>query len=144
MRRREFVAGLSVAAVMPRAARAQPKAKKIGVLQGLAASDPAWQPRLAAFRQGLAELGWIEGRNFVFEFRYADAKPESLPRLAEELVQAKVDIIVVASTPGAVAAKATIKTIPVIFVGAGDPVGVGIVASLGRPGGNLTGFSQAE
>jgi len=76
--------------------------------------------------------------------RWADGNVERFPVLLDELIQAKVDIIVVASTPGAVAAKAAVKTIPVIFVGAGDPVGVGIVASLGRPGGNLTGFSQAE
>jgi putative ABC transport system substrate-binding protein len=141
MRRREFVAGLGVAAAMPLAARAQSKTKKIGVLQGLSASDPAWQPRLAAFRQGLAELGWIEGRNFVFEFRYAEAKPEHLPRLADELVQAKVDVIVTNAAQSVEAARKATGTIPIVMAAVGDALGGGYVASLARPGGNITGFT---
>ena len=96
MRRRDLLVLGSVAAVWPLAGYAQQtgRVRKIGLLQGLAASDPDWQRRLAAFRQGLADLGWVEGRNFVFESRYADAKPNRLPALAAELVQANVDVIV--------------------------------------------------
>src|SRR6185436_20739635 len=97
MRRRKFLRLLcGAAATWPVAALAQQvtRVRKIGLLQGLSASDPDWQRRLSAFRQGLADLGWIEERNFVLESRYADAKPERLPALAAELVSANVDIIV--------------------------------------------------
>lgn len=97
MRRREFIAVLGrTAATWPFAARAQQdeRVKRIGILQGLAASDPEWEPRLNAFKQRLRELGWIEERNVTFEYRYADAKPERLPALAAELVQANVDVLV--------------------------------------------------
>jgi len=145
MNRRRFIgavaAGLSA---MPRVSGAQDAARiwRIGFLE--AGAPAANQHFLDAFKRGLREQGYVEGQNVVVVERWADGNVERFPGLLDELVQAKVDIIVVASTPGAVAAKAAVKTIPVIFVGAADPVGVGIVASLGRPGGNLTGFSQAE
>jgi putative ABC transport system substrate-binding protein len=144
MRRREFITLLgSTATGWPLAARAQQTARmrKIGLLQGLAASDPDWQRRLAAFRQGLADLGWDEGRNFVFEFRYADAKPEKLPALAAELVQAKVDVIVTNAAQPVDAARKATSAIPIVMAAVGDALGGGYVASLARPGGNITGFT---
>ena len=145
MSRRRFIGAVAAGLVtMPWVSRAQDAARiwRIGFLE--AGAPAANQHFLDAFKRGLREQGYVEGQNVVVVERWADGNVERFPVLLDELVQAKVDIIVVASTPGAVAAKAAVKTIPVIFVGAGDPVGVGIVASLGRPGGNLTGFSQAE
>ncbi len=95
-----------------------------------------------AFRQELSKLGWIEGKNFTIEYRFGEQKSERLPELAADLVRLKVDIIVVAATNGALAAKSATTTIPVVITHAGDPVGVGLVASLARPGGNVTGFSS--
>ena len=145
MNRRRFIgAGAAGLVTMPWVSRAQDAARiwRIGFLE--AGAPAANQHFLDAFKSGLREQGYVEGQNVVVVERWADGNVERFPVLLDELIQAKVDIIVVASTPGAVAAKTAVKTIPVIFVGAGDPVGVGIVASLGRPGGNLTGFSQAE
>jgi len=145
MNRRRFIgAGAAGLVTMPWVSRAQDAARiwRIGFLE--AGAPAANQHFLDAFKSGLREQGYVERQNVVVVERWADGNVERFPVLLDELIQAKVDIIVVASTPGAVAAKAAVKTIPVIFVGAGDPVGVGIVASLGRPGGNLTGFSQAE
>jgi len=145
MNRRRFIGAVAAGlAAMPWVSRAQDTSRiwRIGFLE--AGAPAANQHFLDAFKRGLREQGYIEGQNVVVVERWADGSVERFPVLLDELVQAKVDILVVASTPGAVAAKAAVKTIPVIFVGAADPVGVGIVASLGRPGGNLTGFSQAE
>ena len=146
MRRRGFIkliSGMAVAPAIAFGARAQtaPRTKKIGVLQGLAASDADWQRRFAAFRQGLADLGWVEGRNVVFEFRYADAKPERLPALAAELVQANVDIIVTNAAQPVEAARKATSTIPIVMAAVGDALGGGYVASLARPGGNITGLT---
>jgi putative tryptophan/tyrosine transport system substrate-binding protein len=115
---------------------------RIGFLE--AGAPAANQHFLDAFRRGLTERGYVEGQNVVIVDRWGDGQVDRFPALLNELVQEKVDIVVVASTAGAVAAKATIKTLPVVFVGVQDPVGIGIVSSLGRPGANLTGFSQAE
>jgi putative ABC transport system substrate-binding protein len=143
MRRREFVAGLAGAVALPLAAPAQQTShlRKIGLLQGLAVADPEWLRRLAAFRQGLADLSWIEARNFVFEARYAEAKPERLPSLAAELVRAKVDIIVTNAAQPVEAARKATSTIPIVMASVGDALGAGYVASLARPGGNITGFT---
>ena len=94
-----------------------------------------------AARQGLRELGYVEGQNIALEIRWAEGRHERLPELVAELVRLKVDALVVATTPGALAAKSATQTIPVVMVAAGDPVGSGLVASLARPGGNLTGLS---
>src|SRR5215475_3466239 len=94
-----------------------------------------------AFRQGLSKLGWIEGKNIVFEYRFAEGKPERLPELAAELVRLKVDLIVTSGTPPALAAKKATTTIPII-IGNTDPVALGLVDSLARPGGNITGFAS--
>src|SRR5262249_48971324 len=96
---------------------------------------------LDGFRQGLRELGWIERQNIAIDYRFAEGRLGRLPDLAAELVLRKVDIIVAVATPDAAAAKNATGTIPVVMVGAGDPVGQGFIASLARPGGNLTGLS---
>ena len=138
MKRRDFITLLGGAAASiagPRwRARSSRRVRKIGLLQGLAASDPDWQRRLAAFRQGLADLGWVEGRNVVFEYRFADAKPERLAALAAELVQAKVEVIVTNAAQPVEAARAATSTIPIVMAAVGDALGGGYVASLARPG----------
>ena len=95
-----------------------------------------------AFRQELSKLGWIEGKNLIIEYRFAEQNDERLPALAADLVRLKVDLIVVTSTPPALAAKRATTNIPMVMVNAGDPLAAGLVASLARPGGNITGFSS--
>ena len=95
-----------------------------------------------AFRQGLRDLGYVEGRNLVIEYRFAEGKSERLPALAAELVALKVDVIVAVTTPEALAAKKATRTLPIVFVAAADPVTSGLVSSLARPGGNVTGLSS--
>jgi ABC transporter substrate binding protein len=113
------------------------KVPRIGFLGTSSASFLS--ARIETFRQGLRELGYIEGKNIAIEYRFADGKEDRLPELAAELVSLKVDIIV--TTPASPAAKNVTKTIPIVFVGASDPVGIGLVDSLARPGGNLTGLT---
>ena len=113
---------------------------RIGFLDPSTASGIA--VLLEAFRQELSKLGWIEGKNITIEYRFAEQKPERLPELAADLVRLKVDLIVVTGTPAALAAKKATTTIPIVMANAGDPVGAGLVASLARPGGNVTGFSS--
>jgi putative ABC transport system substrate-binding protein len=137
MRRREFIILLGgTAATWPLAARAQQpdRVNRIGILQGLAASDPEWQRRFDAFKQRLRELDWIEGRNIAFEFRFADAKPERLPALAAELVQANVDVIVTNAAQPIEAARKATSTVPIVMASVGDAVGAGFVDALARPG----------
>jgi putative tryptophan/tyrosine transport system substrate-binding protein len=123
-------------------AEAQQPAKipRIGFLDGSTASGIAVLSE--AFRQELTKLGWIEGKNIAIEYRFAEQKRERLPELAADLVRLKVDVIVVTGGPVALAAKRATTTIPIVMVTAGDPVGAGLVASLARPGGNVTGFSS--
>ena len=123
----------------PAGAQQAGKIFRIGYLENSTASGSA--VLLEAFRQELSKLGWIEGKNITFEYRFAEQKPERLPELAADLVRLKVDLIVVASTPPALAAKRATTTIPIVIAVAGDPVGSGLVTSLARPGGNVTGFS---
>ena len=113
---------------------------RIGFLDPSTASGSA--VLVDAFRQELSKLGWIEGKNITIEYRFAEQKPERLPELAADLVRLKVDLIVVAGTPPALAAKRATTTIPIVMTNAGDPVGAGLVASLARPGGNVTGLSS--
>jgi putative ABC transport system substrate-binding protein len=113
------------------------KVPRIGYLTGGGLSADRTEP----FRQGLRELGYVEGKNIVIEWRYAEGKFDRLPDLAAELVRLKVDVIFVGSTPGALAAKKATQITPIVFAGAADPVGSGLVASLARPGGNVTGLS---
>ncbi len=116
------------------------KIPRIGLL--LAPSASFYSARVEAFRQGLRELGYVEGNNFVIEYRYAEGKLDRLPDLAAELVHLKVDLIVTASNDGALAAKKATRTIPIVFATAADPVGSGLVPDLARPGGNITGTSN--
>src|SRR5215471_12061786 len=126
----------------PLGAQAQPSGKvwRIGMLE--TTSPTLNVANLDAFRQGLRDLGYVEGQNLVITYRSADGRPERFPALATELVRLPVDLILTRGTPAALAAKqATHGTIPVVITGAGDPVGSGLVASLARPGGNVTGLS---
>ena len=113
---------------------------RIGFLDPSTASGSA--VLVEAFRQELSKLGWIEGKNITIEYRFAEQKRERLPELAADLVRLKVDLIVVSATPAALAAKSATTTIPIVMANAGDPVGAGLVASLARPGGNVTGLSS--
>jgi putative ABC transport system substrate-binding protein len=97
--------------------------------------------QLRAFRQGLRELGYVEGKNVIIETRFAEGRNERLPELVAELLRLKIDVLLAGSTPGALAAKKTTPTVPIVFAGVLDPVGSGIVSSLARPGGNITGVS---
>ncbi len=130
--------------VAPLAAAAQQPAKvpRVGFLSPTSPSDPARQRGLAAFRQGLRELGYVEGHNIAIESRWADDKYNRLPDLAADLVRLKVDVIVAAAVPAIRAAKETTRTIPIVMAVVVDPVATGLVASLARPGGNVTGLSM--
>jgi len=142
MKRREFITGIGAAAAWPIVARAQPKAMPVIGLLGFGPPDPG-ALGVAAFHQGLRELGYIEDRNIQIEYRWADRKPERFPVLAAELVALKVDVIVTAGgTLAALAAKRATTTLPIVFTVVGDPVAEGLVTSLARPGGNLTGLSN--
>jgi ABC-type uncharacterized transport system substrate-binding protein len=116
------------------------KIPRIGFVSGGSANDPG--PGVNAFRQGLRDLGYVEGKNLVIEYRFAEDKPDRLPTLVAELVGLKVDLIFAPSTNAALAAKSASQTIPIVFASAADPLANELVASLARPGGNLTGPSQ--
>jgi ABC-type uncharacterized transport system substrate-binding protein len=147
MRRREFVAGLGVAAALPLAARAQQAAKRmrrVGALIGFAENDPATQRRVAAFLKGLADLGWLPDRDVTIDFRYGAGDAEKNRAFAKELVGLNPDVILAISTSATAAIQRETSNIPVVFVAVSDPVGSGFVASLPRPGGNITGFINVE
>jgi putative ABC transport system substrate-binding protein len=139
MKRRKFITLLGgAAAAWPLAARAQQQpVRRIGYLT----PGPALPQIDASFIEALRQLGWIQGKNVLVEFRYAENDADRLARMAAELVRLNVDVIVARSTPGPLAAKRATATIPIVMSGAGDPLGVGLVASLARPGGNVTGMS---
>ena len=127
---------------VPAQAQQSKKVPRIGFLTTFSASDPQSALRLDAFRQGLRELGYVDGKNINIEYRYAEGRFERLPELAEELVRLKVDVLVVSSITVARTARKVTATIPIVVAGAGDPIGSGLVASLARPGGNVTGLYQ--
>jgi putative ABC transport system substrate-binding protein len=147
MRRRQFILALGGAAVWPLAARAQQgeRMRRIGVLMGYAESGSSGQALIAAFREGLHKLGWIEGRNTRIDIRWATpADAESIRRFAKELVALQPDLIISSTTPITAALLQQTRTIPIIFPALSDPVGSGFVASFSRPGGNVTGFNVSE
>lgn len=141
MRRREFLGllGGSAAATSPLVANAQqPKLLKIGVL---VAGNPDPQPFWRIFREALRDLGYVDGQNILFEFRSAEGNRQLLNELATDLVRLKVDVIVTWQTPTVTAAKQATREIPIVMADSGDPVGTGLIASLARPGGNITGMA---
>ena len=141
MRRRDFISGVFASvAVCPRSARAQrPKKPVIGLL--VSTSADSYASRIAYIRQGLSETGFTEGQNVTIEYRWADSQYDRLPAMAAELARNRVDVMVAITTTAALAAKAATTTIPIVFEVGADPVAMGLVASLSRPGGNLTGVS---
>jgi putative ABC transport system substrate-binding protein len=147
MKRREFIRLLGGAAAWPLAARAQQREqpRRVGILfGGFAADDPEGQARLTAFVQGLAELGWADGRNLRIEYRWAVGNVELRHKYAAELVALSPDVLLAGGYLAAEALQQATHTLPIVFGNVGDPVGTGLVASLSRPGGNATGFMNSE
>jgi putative tryptophan/tyrosine transport system substrate-binding protein len=143
MRRREFITLLGGAAAWPLAARAQQSAAKIPRIGFLGNSTAELEANLVRpFRDGLRALGYEEGRNIAIEYRWAEGKYEGFPALIAELIALNVEVIVTAGTPASLAVKNATRTIPLVMVAVGDPVTTGLVASLARPGGNITGLTS--
>lgn len=148
LRRRDIIAWLGGAALAPMAwplgARAQ-SGNKQPIIGFLGATTPSvWSPFVDSFVRRLRELGWIDGGNIMIDYRWAEGKEERYAEYAAEFVRDKVDIIVTAGTPAVMAVKRATSVIPIVFASAGDPVGMGLVASLARPGGNVTGLSSEQ
>jgi len=141
MRRRELLLLLATGMIGVPAVRAQQNAMPMIVFLSSGSPDLLSSPYLASFRKGLSETGYVEGQNLAIEYRWAEGRYDRLPALATDLVGRKVDVIAASDLISALAAKSATSTIPIVFVTGTDPVGDGLVASLARPGGNLTGFS---
>ena len=147
IRRREFIFTLGgPAAAWPLTARSQApeRVRRVGVLNYLAADDPDSSPRVAAFAKALQELGWLDGRNVQFDYRWGGGDLDRSRRYAAELVALAPDVILVSSGSALAALQSVTRTVPIVFVSVSDPVGAGYVASLARPGGNTTGFTLFE
>ena len=143
LRRRRFITLVGAAAVWPLAARAQ-QSTKLPIVGYMSATSVTDRRTTAAFLSRLRELGWIEGRNLAIEYRWAEGSSERDSEIAAEFVRLKVDVIVASATPEAVAAKRATSIIPIVLAASGDPIGTGLVASLARPGGNVTGLSLQQ
>jgi putative tryptophan/tyrosine transport system substrate-binding protein len=146
MQRREFIAGLGSAAAWPVVARAQQpeRMRRIGVLTVDEENDPETKAALSAFTRGLAELGWTDDRNLRMDVRWAGGNVDRMGMFAKELVDLQPDVILANATPPTAALQRETRTIPIVFVYVSDPIGSGFVASLARPGGNITGFTNHE
>jgi putative ABC transport system substrate-binding protein len=136
MRRREFIAATAALLASPWHSRAQGKPRRIGLLAGF-----EYPPLLDAWRNGLREKGWIEGKNLLVEYRYFLGSPDRLPALAAELIALSPDLLIASNPQAALALKSATATIPIVFAAVYDPVAIGLVASLARPGGNITGLA---
>ena len=145
MRRREFLGAMGgVAAAWPLAVRAQERIRHVGILVNLSEGDPAGSSFVAAFRQGLQELGWIDGRNLQIDMRWGAGNAERYRKYAAELAALAPDVIFAATTDAVVSVQQASSTVPIVFVGVIDPVGSGLITSMARPGGNATGFTIFE
>lgn len=144
MRRREFITGLCGAMVLPLAARAQERMRRIGVILSGQESDWEMQARANALRGGLTALGWNEGRNYRFEFRWPATNAERIKAQTAELVALKPDVIVVGQLVAAYELKRQSVSIPIVFANLADPVGNGLIPSLAHTGSNITGFTAFE
>jgi putative tryptophan/tyrosine transport system substrate-binding protein len=146
VRRRDFITLVGGATAWPLEARAQQadRVRRIGVLMNLAADDSEGQARIAAFVQGLRELGWADGRNVRIDYRWAAGDASAFHRYAEELLALAPDVILASATPSVQALQKVTRTVPIVFALVADPVGAGLVESLARPGGNTTGFTPME
>ncbi len=145
MRRREFIAGLGGVAAWPFTLRAQPgEMRRVGVLMSVVADDPGGSTDVAAFRQGLADFGWVEGRNIQIELRWPGGDIERAQAFAKELVGLKPDVLLARSTPTTAALKRETSLIPIVFVNVAEPVESGFAQTLARPGGHITGFTNFE
>jgi len=141
MRRRQFIRLVGGVVAWPLVARAQQRVRRLGVLMPFRESDADARRRLTAFCETLRQIGWVEGQTFVCEKRFAEGKPERLRALAAELVNANVDVIVTQSSESVDALRMATTNIPIVMAAVGDAVGAGYVASLARPGGNITGLT---
>jgi putative tryptophan/tyrosine transport system substrate-binding protein len=146
MHRRGFITILGgAAAAWPLAARAEKNGvRRVGVIMGFAENDEVWQAYLASFRQGLQELGWTDGRNIRFDYRFTGDSEERMRAMAEEVVGLTPDVILVSTNSVVSATLKATRSIPIVFTWVSDPVGSGFVANLPRPGGNITGFHNFE
>jgi putative ABC transport system substrate-binding protein len=144
MRRREFISLLGGATAWPLAVRAQQSMRRVAVIMVTPETDPVGQGRLKAFLQGFEKLGWTDGRNARFDIRWASGSAERMREIVAEIVTLKPDVIVANGTPTVAALKRATSTIPVVFVGINEPVVQGFIASMARPGGNITGFTQVD
>src|ERR1700757_987189 len=146
MRRRQFITLLGSAAAWPLAARAQQAAgiRRVGMLINLSETDLEAQRLVTAFREGLTQLGWVDGRNLRIDYRWAAGDVGRIRAFAKELVELSPDIIVGYATPSVVALQQETRSVPIVFLSVTDPVGQGLVASLAHPGGNITGFAAFE